>query len=150
MELELIVESKETGGTEKKRLPLAGRLTLGRGPESPFALEGTGLSREHLAFESGAGGVEVVDLSSNGTWLNGRRLQPGKRYPASGADRIEIPGYAIRCSVPERSPAQGASPSAPSEPGSLRARIPSITPLELWTACFVLMALAVLAIFFQL
>lgn len=146
-----MVESKETGGTEKKRLPFAGRLTLGRGPESPFALEGNGLSREHLAFESSAAGVEVVDLSSNGTWINGRRLEPGKRYPASGADRIEIPGYAIRCSVPAMAPSHLISLETPmlSGPGSLRAKIPAITPLEFWTACFVLSALAVLAIFFQ-
>jgi len=146
VELELVIQSKETGDTQTKRLTIEGRLTLGRGPESPIPLEGHGLSREHLAFEAKDGRLEVVDLSSNGTWLNGRRLSPGKPSPATPADRIEIPGYAIRYSTPKPAPA-AQTPPAPHSP---RRALPRLTKLELCTLVLALAALAITLIFWRL
>ena len=165
MELELTIESKQTGSTETKRLPISspgqpkgGRLVLGRGPESPVALEGTGLSREHLAFEVNGNGCEVIDLSANGTWVNGQRLTAGKKYPAKSTDRIEIPGYSLGCTVvaevskapvkkeePAKTPVPKTTP--PAAAGSL---FSSPTALELWTVVMVLAALVVLIIFVKL
>ena len=154
MELELTIESKETGAVETKRLAVDGRLTLGRGPESPVALEGNGLSREHLAFEAVAGGVHVLDVSVNGTWVNGRRLGPGKGAAVSGADRIEIPGYAIRCTLLAAVPVPAAAASALAAslqpaPSTIGAALASVTVLEKWTLALVLAAFAVLLIFWK-
>ena len=50
MELELTIETKDSGAVVVQRLPLNGRIVLGRGPESPVALEGAQISRDHIAF----------------------------------------------------------------------------------------------------
>ena len=149
MELELVIETKETGVTETRRLTLDRRLALGRGPESPVVLDGPGLSRDHLAFEADTSAVYVLDLSANGTWLNGRRLTAGKRQPVTSADRIEIPGYTIRCLASPPAPAKSAAVPAEPERNAVQAALASITPLEMWTVVFALAAVAVVAIFWK-
>ena len=149
MEIELIIETKETGVTETKRLTIDRRLALGRGPESPVALDGPGLSRDHFAFEAEASAIYVLDLSANGTWLNGRRLPTGKRQAVTSADRIEIPGYAIRCLTPLPVQAKPAAAALEPERSAFQAALASITPLEMWTAAVVLTALGVAVIFWK-
>jgi len=51
-------------------------ITVGRLPDNELVLPGLTVSRRHARFIHRAGRVVVVDLgSTNGTWLNGRRLQ---------------------------------------------------------------------------
>lgn len=155
MEIELAIEAKETGEVVERRLPLPRRVTLGRGPESPVPLDGNGLSREHIAFQPENGGVHLVDLSVNGTWINGRRLQPGKSQPVTAADRIEIPGYSIRLRVHAPGPAASGAPgpgtpAAAAKPSPLRAALASITPFEGGTVLLALLALALAAVYWQL
>jgi predicted component of type VI protein secretion system len=69
---------------------------LGRGPESPVSLEGSEVSREHLAFHAERGIVFITDLSANGTWLNGTRLARNTKTLIQSGDTVEIPGYALR------------------------------------------------------
>ena len=62
---------------------------VGRAAESGFQVEDDGISRRHCCIERGAEGQFVlVDLgSTNGTWLNGSRVQEA---PLSDGDKIQI------------------------------------------------------------
>jgi predicted component of type VI protein secretion system len=145
VELLISVHSHEHGALKSARCTLAGALTLGRGPESPVLLDGTGISREHLRLHAEGDGLFVTDLSSNGTWLNTQRLERGKPHPFTPTDAIKIPGFEIRVDVPGVShtgeaQSKGAAPiakkiSASPEPAagpfeSLRALGSSISTAE--------------------
>ncbi len=101
MELLVTVQSKTDGAVQEARWPADDSLTLGRGPDSPVALAGPGISREHLRFEANGNGLAVIDLSSNGTWVNGERLVRGEKRALKPRDQVEVPGYTIRVSLPE-------------------------------------------------
>ena len=105
MELLISVHSHEHGALSSARCSLAGAVTLGRGPESPVLLDGTGISREHLRLHSEGDGLFITDLSSNGTWLNARRLPRGKPHPFKPVDAIKIPGFDIRVGLEGNPPA---------------------------------------------
>jgi pSer/pThr/pTyr-binding forkhead associated (FHA) protein len=65
------------------------QLTLGRGQDVDLYLEDSGASREHARIEHAKGQFMLVDLeSSNGTFLNGRRIK-GSKILSSG-DLIAI------------------------------------------------------------
>ncbi|MCX5064296.1 FHA domain-containing protein [Micromonospora lupini] len=72
-------------------LEAGGTLILGRDPGSPAAAALSGhdaVSRRHAAVTTAPdGAATVTDLySTNGTWLDQRRLEPGVRHPLrSGA-----------------------------------------------------------------
>jgi pSer/pThr/pTyr-binding forkhead associated (FHA) protein len=58
---------------------------------SPFSAEEFGVSRRHLLIKLENDVVVVVDNeSSNGTRLNGQRLEPGRSYPVRHADEIVL------------------------------------------------------------
>ncbi len=75
---------------------LTGRVLVGRGPDCLVLLDGQGISREHLAVESDDSTVFIMDTSSNGTWVNGKRLPQNGRSKVEQGDLIEVPGYELR------------------------------------------------------
>lgn len=95
MDLELNVRSKTDQAAQTYQLPLASRVILGRGPESPVPLDGPSISRQHLVFEWQDGELYVTDLSSNGCWVNGQRIAAGEPFLVNEWEDIEIPGYAM-------------------------------------------------------
>ena len=63
--------------------------TAGRAPGANFIVDATLVSRVHCRLTAGAQEIEVVDLdSTNGTFLNGRRID--KKALARSGDRIGI------------------------------------------------------------
>lgn len=53
-----------------------GHWTIGRAPDCDVVVDDDGVSRRHARIEIGAHGVVVADIgSTNGTWVNGRRLR---------------------------------------------------------------------------
>lgn len=58
--------------------PLAGLTTVGRASECVLQLEDTGLSRQHARLIPTNDGIQIEDSgSTNGTFLNGKRIQSG-------------------------------------------------------------------------
>lgn len=56
--------------------PLTGSTVIGRGAEADLRLTDTGVSRRHAEIRVDGETVQVRDLgSTNGTWVNGRRVQ---------------------------------------------------------------------------
>jgi diguanylate cyclase (GGDEF)-like protein len=56
-----------------------------------------GISREHCRLSLRDGGVWIEDLgSTNGTWVNGRRLPSRVDVPLVSGDRVELPGVVLK------------------------------------------------------
>jgi class 3 adenylate cyclase len=100
------------GAEGGRRIPVAGRLTLGRGDEAGLVIDDPEISRAHAVVGSTANGLEIQDLGSlNGTWVNGERISgPTLLVPGDvvkiGATRIQVVsvGDGEAASVPRSSP----------------------------------------------
>ena len=58
---------------------------------APYMAIEYGVSRHHAALIPGEDALYVVDLdSTNGTWINGKYLEPGQRYMLTPGDRLEL------------------------------------------------------------
>ncbi len=88
-------------------------LVLGRGPESPIQLEGTQLSREHLAFTLVDGVLAVTDLSSNGVWVNGQPLPKRAPVLCGPFDEVRIAGYTMTARLLTPPPPSAPAPLPP-------------------------------------
>jgi pSer/pThr/pTyr-binding forkhead associated (FHA) protein len=87
--MELRAEQGErVGQTYRPDRPV---VTVGRAQDSDLQLQEQGISRRHARLQSGAQGWTITDLgSTNGTFVNGRRLPPQERYILRTGDRITI------------------------------------------------------------
>jgi serine/threonine protein phosphatase PrpC len=66
-------------------------VTVGRDPDRGIVLTDLTISREHATLDYGDGGWWLLaGLTSNGTWLNGRLVQPGERVPVGNGDRLRF------------------------------------------------------------
>jgi pSer/pThr/pTyr-binding forkhead associated (FHA) protein len=93
-----------------------GPLSFGRDAGSDVVVSGNEVSRHHAEIRSEADGYLLLDLSVNGTYVNGERI--GKTHTLARADVIRIGNDEFRFYADASAPAQ---PSAgPSEtPGTL-------------------------------
>jgi pSer/pThr/pTyr-binding forkhead associated (FHA) protein len=85
-------------------------LTLGREAGSNVVVSGSEVSRQHAEIRADAEGYLLVDLSVNGTYVNGERI--GKTHRLARADVIRIGNDEFRFYA-DASAAQPAAPSAP-------------------------------------
>jgi len=78
-------------------IPLeAPTLTIGRDAECEVVVPIDGISRRHCELVR-RGGVRLRDLgSTNGTWLNGRELEPDEEALLRTGDRVELVGVAFK------------------------------------------------------
>lgn len=87
---------------EQRRVP-GGEYTLGRGAECDWQLSDPErvLSKRHCAVEYLAGGWQMRDLSTNGTFLNGVPDPVGRDQvrPLRDGDRLCLGSYEIECRV---------------------------------------------------
>ncbi|MCX4241172.1 FHA domain-containing protein [Paraliomyxa miuraensis] len=79
--------------------PYPERMSVGRALNCDLVLRFPVVSKLHAHFLVGAGGqLSLVDLgSSNGTWRNGVRLQPGQAIPVGPRDLLSFGG--VHCEV---------------------------------------------------
>ncbi|MFN0171788.1 MAG: FHA domain-containing protein [Bryobacteraceae bacterium] len=114
MDLIVTITSKNDDQQNQVECAVEPRIVFGRTPESPMVLDGPGVSREHLAFESESGSLFAVDLSANGTWVNGTRIPRSRRHRVTAGDVVELPGYELRLEM------KGAAPVTVRETGVIR------------------------------
>ncbi len=82
----LVVKSGPRAGDE---FPLESELIIGR-DQAAVTLDDDQVSRRHARLEAAGGEATIEDLdSTNGTWLNGSRLE-------AGSVRVLLPGDEIR------------------------------------------------------
>lgn len=75
---------------------MPGRLFVGREcagiePRQRLIVDERSISRDHFELRSDSGGTtRLIDHSTNGTWLNGRRVERGEPVKLADGDRIEV------------------------------------------------------------
>lgn len=62
------------------------------------------VSRDHAMLRLTRYGVEITDMSKNGTWINSVRMTPGDSRRLEDGDRISVGGVSIRLSYPLSTP----------------------------------------------
>jgi pSer/pThr/pTyr-binding forkhead associated (FHA) protein len=102
MEITVLTTTKENGASGSATLVLSDQIVMGRDPSSKIQLNGVGISREHFALINKDGAVFLQDLSSNGTWLNGKQLIRQNLEPVQDGDVIGIPGYELELTLPKQ------------------------------------------------
>jgi class 3 adenylate cyclase len=82
------------GGSTPRVVPIIGRLFVGRtaGSSRPqhLMLDNPAVSRLHFELRVDADGVTLVDQSTNGTRVNGSKLERDEPFALSDSDFIEI------------------------------------------------------------
>lgn len=83
------------GTVAGRTVPIPGRLLVGRtcegaGPDRCLTLDDPAVSRDHLEIVVGSTGARLVDLSTNGTYLNDRLIERGATVGLKDGDRIEL------------------------------------------------------------
>lgn len=59
-----------------------------------------GVSRRHATIRWDGGGFVIRDNdSSNGTWLNGERLEPGREYPLPATAGVRFGGLLVQLTI---------------------------------------------------
>ena len=84
---------EERKGDSVYRHPLTGaEFTIGRATHCDLVLESEGrfVSREHAKIVAAQGRCWIIDLSMNGTWVNGERLTRRKRRELQPGDTSSI------------------------------------------------------------
>lgn len=94
-------------------------------PDLDFAPHGAmrhGVSRRHALVRPGDQMLYLIDQNStNGTWVNGQRLLPGRDFPLTDGDVIELGALRMTLRIVQ-------SPEAAESPK----RAPSSNPLKRW------------------
>jgi pSer/pThr/pTyr-binding forkhead associated (FHA) protein len=112
-----------TGGrlvclTDGREYIISGTLVFGREAGSEVVIESTQVSRRHAEIAASGAGYVLTDLSTNGTYVNGQRVQ-GNRTLAR-ADMIRIADYEFRfyadAAPVAATPATPVAPVAPAPP----------------------------------
>lgn len=69
---------------------------IGKQPECALCLDKPVISRIHAGIEDRNGVLCLLDYgSTNGTWLNGERVQKGRGYPLSEEDEIRLADFIL-------------------------------------------------------
>ena len=85
----------DQGRSSERPVPVRGRLHLGRvcagvAPDNRILIDDAGVSRDHAHVVLEGGRVLLVDHSTNGTRVNGRRVESGERFPLSDGDTVTV------------------------------------------------------------
>ena len=104
------------GGSLVFPLPATGSLTVGRGAEADVRIDHTSVSRRHAILHIGET-LRVEDLgSSNGTWVGGKRLEPGSTATVGPGVLFELGSVLLVVQKGDGKPAPRPAAGAPGEP----------------------------------
>jgi len=92
--LELIDENQQVQRIEIVDRICMGRTCKGIDPQKRILLEFPLVSRNHAEISYTAGRLQIIDNSSNGTWVNDVRMAAGSTKALSDGDTIRI-GYSL-------------------------------------------------------
>jgi pSer/pThr/pTyr-binding forkhead associated (FHA) protein len=73
------------------RVPIASRISIGRDAENTISLDDVLVSRRHAVIQKVKDDYFIEDLgSTNGTFLNGQQVPPGKYMRLTAKDMVRI------------------------------------------------------------
>lgn len=88
-------------------IALKARLNIGREENNDLILEDTQVSRRHAVLRRQDDGYTITDLNStNGTFLNGNRLDADRSYPIQQSDELRIGNHRLRLLLGPGAPAE--------------------------------------------
>lgn len=103
-----------SGAVFGKVFPVAGPVVIGRAPECDISVHAEEISRRHALVKPTQEGLSVEDLgSSNGTYINARRVQQGF---LNAGDELRLDAVRFIVVAPGMEMAQQATRQLPSEP----------------------------------
>lgn len=127
----LTVVVHEKGG-KTQRFPFEGdQFCVGREEDNELLLDRANVSKYHLRFRRVQGGVEVLDLeSTNGTYVNGRRLAKPRKVRRS--DRVYVGDFILMLDGDDQSiaPRERAELPVAGADGKPRRTAVGIPPVE--------------------
>lgn len=113
-----------------RRITVRHDIVIGRGSDCNLRLSAPQISRRHCFLRVGREGVSVTDLdSSNGTYLNGKRIKAGKREEIANGAALSL--GPIRFIVHVRDEAVTADVLKPSSPKDSVDSSAAISPMSL-------------------
>jgi type VI secretion system protein len=122
MSIVLYLTSKDPtlGGGAPRRIEVAERLTIGRGPDNDLTLDDPSryLSKHHCVIDADAGGCTITDTSGNGVFLNDstERLPRNAPVPLVEGNVLRLGAYEV--TVATIGPPSGARSRADSNVAS--------------------------------
>lgn len=103
-----------SGAVFGKVFPVAGPVVIGRAPECDISVHAEEISRRHALVKPTPDGLSVEDLgSSNGTYINAKRVQQGF---LNAGDELRLDAVRFIVVAPGQEMAQQASRQQASEP----------------------------------
>ena len=129
-----------SGAVFSKVYPIAGPVVIGRAPECDISVPADEMSRRHALIKPTPQGMSVEDLgSSNGTFINNKRIQQGLLQPG---DELRLDAVRFILVAPGMEMAQPA-PAAP----KAALPMPAGYKMQLWASVMLtLAAIAVIAL----
>ncbi len=103
----------EAADLEEEVREIKAPVVIGRARDADIVLQDPGVSRRHASIRPDADGDWMLeDLhSTRGTWLNGRRLEPGESVAIGDGDLIEVQPWSLLIGGASRSRGQLLSSS---------------------------------------
>ncbi len=97
--------------------PESGEVSIGRSSGNTLRIRAPSISRSHAVLQAADGQYVLVDGgSSNGTYINGKRLVPNRPYPVSVGDALRFGEVEVRFTEGAAAPSLGAAFAAPPLP----------------------------------
>jgi FHA domain len=129
-----------SGAVFGKVFPVTGPVVIGRAAECDISVPADEMSRRHALLRPTSDGVSVEDLgSSNGTYINNKRVQQGFLAPN---DELRLDAVRFLLIAPGME--MSAAPASP-EPAS--PSVPTAHKMQMWASIMLtLAALAVIAL----
>jgi pilus assembly protein CpaF len=105
---------------KSRRLTFDADVTVGRGTDNAICLPGVNVSKKHTRIGFCEGKIVVLDLgSTNGTWLNGKKLEAPAALSAD--DRLQVGDFVISLeALPAAAEGTPLAPASTSAPGASR------------------------------
>lgn len=130
-----------SGAVFSKVFPITGPVVIGRAAECDISVPADEMSRRHALVKPTPEGLAVEDLgSSNGTFVNNKRVQQGFMKPG---DELRLDAVRFILVAPGMEMAHSATPAARPPPNKL----PTTHKLQMWASVMLtLAALAVIAL----
>jgi len=129
-----------SGAVFSKVFPVTGPVVIGRAPECDIAVPADEISRRHALVKPTPQGLAVEDLgSSNGTFINNKRVQQGFLQPG---DELRLDAVRFILVAPGMEMAPAPTPAKP-----VAAVMPTAHRMQLWASIMLtLAAIAVIAL----